>query len=86
MIIAELIQAWRVHHHITVREASRRIGISEGTLLRIETGKPMSLTTFLTIVYWLTEADDQATLQPAVTPVEPDSAHQDNIPDTEITT
>ena len=53
MIMADCILAWRHHNTLTIREAARRIGISEGVLRRIEIGKPMRLQTFVVILYWM---------------------------------
>ena len=59
MIMVDCVLAWRHHHHLTIRAAAERIGISEGTLGRIETGKPMSFDTFWALLCWMMGESDE---------------------------
>jgi hypothetical protein len=52
MKLIELLKSWRYQNRLSIRGAARQIGISEGTLRRLEAGGEMSLATFLKIDGW----------------------------------
>jgi len=54
-MIPELLEAWRHHHHMSVREAADRIGIAGSTYARVEKGHPMSGVTMAAILRWMLE-------------------------------
>ena len=53
MKLGELLKAWREVHHIGIRDAAREIGISHGTLSRVERGLPTDGDTLIKILFWL---------------------------------
>ena len=53
MKLGEVLRRWRRNSDIGLREASREIGISHGTLSRIERGEQMDAQTLAKILVWL---------------------------------
>jgi len=53
MKIAELLEAWRHHEHMSIREAAERVGISSSTYHRVEHGNPVQGETLAAILRWL---------------------------------
>lgn len=53
MKLGEIIRRWRKMSDIGIREAAKEIGISHGTLSRIERGLPMDGVTLARIIRWL---------------------------------
>lgn len=51
--IAEMLRIYRATRQIGVRELGKMIGISHGTVSRIERGFGCDLDTFLKVVNWL---------------------------------
>ena len=54
MKLGEVIRCWRRIKDIGVREAALEIGVSHGTLSRVERGEKMDAETLLKIWTWLT--------------------------------
>lgn len=52
-MIGQLLQHWRKAENIGVREAARIIGVSHGTISRIERGYPVDSATLLLLINWL---------------------------------
>jgi len=55
MKISEVLRRWRRASDIGLREAAREIGVSHGTLSRIERGEQMDAYTMLKLIKWLFE-------------------------------
>jgi len=55
MRLAYLLEAWRHHHHMSIREAAERIGIPPSTFAGIEKGRTMSGETFAIVLRWVLE-------------------------------
>lgn len=53
MKLGEVIRRWRRNSDIGLREAAREIGVSHGTLSRIERGEEMNAQTLAKILMWL---------------------------------
>jgi len=53
MKLGEVLKKWRRMSDIGVREAAKEIGISHGTLSRIERGEAMDGNTLAKILVWL---------------------------------
>lgn len=53
MRIGEVIRRWRKMSDIGIRDAAAEIGISHGTLSRIERGEEMTGTTMVKVLTWL---------------------------------
>lgn len=53
MKLGEVIRRWRRNSDIGLREAAREIGVSHGTLSRIERGEEMTAQTLAKILMWL---------------------------------
>lgn len=53
MKLGEVIRRWRRNSDVGLREAAREIGISHGTLSRIERGEEMDAKTLVKILAWL---------------------------------
>ena len=53
MRLGNVLRKWRRAEDIGVREAAKQIGISHGTLSRIERGEPMEGLTLIKILIWL---------------------------------
>ena len=53
MMIGEVIKSWRQKRDLGVREAGQRIGISHGTVSRIERGEQIDARTLLKLMAWL---------------------------------
>lgn len=53
MNIGTVLRRWRRGEDLGVREAAKRLGISHGTLSRIERGEKMDADTLLKIFCWL---------------------------------
>lgn len=53
MKLGEVIRRWRKMSDIGVREAAKQIGVSHGTLSRVERGLPMDGPTLAKILRWL---------------------------------
>jgi transcriptional regulator with XRE-family HTH domain len=52
-MIGQLLRHWREAKSFGVREAARIIGVSHGTISRIERGLPIDSTTMLKLITWL---------------------------------
>lgn len=52
-MIGELLRHWRSAQQIGVREAAKIIGVSHGTISRIERGYPVDSGTLIKIINWL---------------------------------
>lgn len=53
MKLGEVIRRWRKMSDLGVREAAKEIGVSHGTLSRIERGFPMDGATLARVLKWL---------------------------------
>lgn len=53
MRLGDVIRKWRKMSDIGVREAAKEIGVSHGTLSRIERGEPMEGRTLAKLLEWL---------------------------------
>jgi len=53
MKLGEVLKKWRRMSDIGIREASKQMGISHGTLSRIERGEAMDGATLIKILTWL---------------------------------
>lgn len=53
MKLGEVIRKWRKMSDIGIREAAKEIGVSHGTLSRIERGEVMDGKTLVKILVWL---------------------------------
>lgn len=53
MKLGDVIRKWRKMSDIGIRDAAKEIGISHGTLSRIERGEPMQGDTLAKILMWL---------------------------------
>lgn len=53
MRIGEVIRRWRKMSDIGIREAAQEMGVSHGTLSRIERGEEMTGTTMAKVLAWL---------------------------------
>jgi transcriptional regulator with XRE-family HTH domain len=57
MRLASLLEAWRYHEHMSVREAAERLGLASSTYARIERERAMSSETLARLLHWLTEPE-----------------------------
>jgi transcriptional regulator with XRE-family HTH domain len=55
MKIGEVIRSWRQKRDLGVREVAQIIGISHGTVSRIERGEQIDATTMIKLLRWLFE-------------------------------
>lgn len=53
MRLGEVIRKWRKMSDVGIRDISSEIGISHGTLSRIERGEPMEGETLAKVLHWL---------------------------------
>lgn len=53
MKLGEVIRYWRRMSDLGIREASKQIGVSHGTLSRVERGEKMDGETLVKILRWL---------------------------------
>jgi len=53
MKLGEIIRKWRAMSELGVREVAKEIGISHGTLARIERGEDCDGATLIKIMIWL---------------------------------
>jgi transcriptional regulator with XRE-family HTH domain len=53
MQLGDVLRKWRRQSDIGLREAARTIGVSHGTLARIEKGEKMDGDTLAKILVWL---------------------------------
>jgi transcriptional regulator with XRE-family HTH domain len=53
MKLGEVIRRWRRNSDVGLREAAKQIGVSHGTLSRIERGETMDGVTLAKIIRWL---------------------------------
>jgi len=53
MKVGDVIKCWRRIHDIGVREAAKEIGVSHGTLSRIERGERVEGGTLVKVFQWL---------------------------------
>lgn len=53
MRLGDVIRRWRRSLDIGVREAAKQIGVSHGTLSRVERGEKMEGETLVKILRWL---------------------------------
>lgn len=53
MRLGEIIRRWRKWSELGVREVAKEIGVSHGTLSRIERGEEMDGATLAKILTWL---------------------------------
>lgn len=56
MMVGTMIRCWRRIEDIGIREAAKEIGVSHGTLSRIERGDQMDAYTMMKLLRWLFEA------------------------------
>ena len=55
MMIGTMIRCWRRIEDVGLREAATQIGVSHGTLSRIERGDQMDAYTMMKLLRWLFE-------------------------------
>lgn len=55
MMVGTMIRCWRRIEDIGIRDAARQIGVSHGTLSRIERGDQMDAYTMMKLLRWLFE-------------------------------
>ena len=60
MNIGTVINNWRRIQGIGVREAAQQIGVSHGTVSRIERGEQIDGSTMMKLLRWLFEQNDNA--------------------------
>jgi transcriptional regulator with XRE-family HTH domain len=53
MKIGEVIKSWRQKRDLGVREAAQTIGVSHGTISRIERGEQIDARTMMKLLNWL---------------------------------
>jgi len=53
MRIGEVMRSWRRIKDIGVREAAQQIGVSHGTVSRIERGEQIDAVTMMKLMKWL---------------------------------
>lgn len=53
MMIGELMRSWRQKRDIGVREAGQQIGVSHGTVSRIERGEQIDAATMMKLLNWM---------------------------------
>jgi transcriptional regulator with XRE-family HTH domain len=53
MRIGEVIHSWRQKHDVGVREMGQYLGVSHGTVSRIERGEQIDARTMLKLMNWL---------------------------------
>lgn len=53
MIIGELIRSWRQKHDLGVREMGHLLGVSHGTVSRIERGEQIDAVTLMKLMNWM---------------------------------
>lgn len=53
MKLGEVIRKWRKMSDVGIREAAKEIGVTHGTLSRIERGEKMDAATLIKILNWL---------------------------------
>lgn len=58
MKLGEVIRRWRKMSDIGVRDAAREIGVSHGTLSRIERGEEMTGSTLAKVLAWLFSSEN----------------------------
>lgn len=57
MKIGEVLRRWRRASDLGIREAAKELGISHGTLSRIERGENMDGETLAKLLRWLLEGE-----------------------------
>lgn len=57
MMVGTMIRCWRRIEDVGIREAAQQIGVSHGTLSRIERGERMDAVTMMKLLRWLFEGD-----------------------------
>lgn len=55
MMVGTMIRCWRRIEDVGIREAAQQIGVSHGTLSRIERGEQMDAATMMKLLRWLFE-------------------------------
>jgi transcriptional regulator with XRE-family HTH domain len=55
MMVGTMIRCWRRIEDVGIREAAKQIGVSHGTLSRIERGDQMDAYTMMKLMRWLFE-------------------------------
>lgn len=58
-MIGELLRLYRSVKNISIRDMANEIGTSSATLSRIENGKTCDMFTFLLLINWLFEKENQ---------------------------
>lgn len=58
MRLGKIIRRWRQIEDLGIREVAKEIGVTHGTLSRIERGENMDGRTLAKIFLWLTEEKD----------------------------
>lgn len=53
MMVGTMIRCWRRIEDVGIREAAKQIGVSHGTLSRIERGEQMDAYTMMKLLRWL---------------------------------
>lgn len=57
-MIPTLLSAWRHHSHLSIKQASERIGLSWEVYSRAEKGHAMRPDTFMKVISWILGEDD----------------------------
>lgn len=52
-MVGTMIRCWRRIEDVSIREAAKQIGVSHGTLSRIERGDQMDAYTMMKLLTWL---------------------------------
>jgi transcriptional regulator with XRE-family HTH domain len=58
MRIGEVIRSWRQKRDIGVREMGQELGVSHGTVSRIERGEQINAVTLVKLINWLFSANN----------------------------
>lgn len=54
MKLGEVLRCWRKQHNLSIRDLATELGVSKGTLSRIERGMPMTGAVLARVLHWLT--------------------------------
>jgi transcriptional regulator with XRE-family HTH domain len=55
MKIGEVLRSWRQKRDVGIRELAQEVGVSHGTISRIERGEVMDAVTMIKLMRWLFE-------------------------------
>jgi transcriptional regulator with XRE-family HTH domain len=53
MRVGPLLRSWRQKHDIGIRELAQEIGVSHGTVSRIERGEEINAATMMKLLNWM---------------------------------